>query len=558
MSETTDSLHFIEQIIQDDLDAGFPSKELRFRFPPEPNGYLHIGHVKAIALNFNLGKRFGAPVNLRFDDTNPAKESIEYVNAIKKDIQWLGYQWDKECYASDYFEQLFVWANELINSGLAYVDSQNSEDIASQKGIPTQAGTNSPFRDTPPEVNSRLFKEMAEGKHKEGSFVLRAKIDMASPNMLMRDPVIYRILNKEHHRTGTQWCIYPMYDWTHGESDYIESVSHSLCTLEFKPHRDLYEWFLSHISSLEHKYPKQREFARLNLSYTVTSKRKLAVLIENGTVTGWDDPRMPTISGLRRRGFTPQSLRNFVKTAGISKRENVIDVSLLEFCVREDLNTKASRFMAVLDPIKLVITNYPEGSTEMLEIENNPEDASQGSRLLPFSKNLFIERNDFKEEANRKYFRLTIGKEVRLKSGYIIEGQKVFKDNQGNVVEVHCTYDPESKSESGSLASQRKVKGTIHWVNQETAQQAKVNLYDRLFNVENPDQNKDQEFTDFINTDSFKQVTAQVEPSLVNLNPGTNIQFQRLGYFVVDDDSTKNKLVFNKTVGLRDTWSKKK
>ena len=558
MSETTDSLHFIEQIIQDDLDAGFPSKELRFRFPPEPNGYLHIGHVKAIALNFNLGKRFGAPVNLRFDDTNPAKESIEYVNAIKKDIQWLGYQWDKECYASDYFEQLFVWANELINSGLAYVDSQNSEDIASQKGTPTQAGTNSPFRDTPPEVNSRLFKEMAEGKHKEGSFVLRAKIDMASPNMLMRDPVIYRILNKEHHRTGTQWCIYPMYDWTHGESDYIESVSHSLCTLEFKPHRDLYEWFLSHISSLEHKYPKQREFARLNLSYTVTSKRKLAVLIENGTVTGWDDPRMPTISGLRRRGFTPQSLRNFVKTAGISKRENVIDVSLLEFCVREDLNTKASRFMAVLDPIKLVITNYPEGSTEMLEIENNPEDASQGSRLLPFSKNLFIERNDFKEEANRKYFRLTIGKEVRLKSGYIIEGQKVFKDNQGNVVEVHCTYDPESKSGSGSLASQRKVKGTIHWVNQETAQQAKVNLYDRLFNVENPDQNKDQEFTDFINTDSFKQVTAQVEPSLVNLNPGTNIQFQRLGYFVVDDDSTKNKLVFNKTLGLRDTWSKKK
>ena len=399
---------------------------------------------------------------------------------------------------------------------------------------------------------------MAEGKHKEGSFVLRAKIDMASPNMLMRDPVIYRILNKEHHRTGTKWCIYPMYDWTHGESDYIESVSHSLCTLEFKPHRDLYEWFLSHISPLEHKYPKQREFARLNLSYTVTSKRKLAVLIENGTVAGWDDPRMPTISGLRRRGFTPQSLRNFVKTAGISKRENVIDVSLLEFCVREDLNTKASRFMAVLDPIKLVITNYPEGSTEMLETENNPEDASQGSRLLPFSKNLFIERNDFKEEANRKYFRLTIGKEVRLKSGYIIEGQKVFKDNQGNVVEVHCTYDPESKSGSGSLASQRKVKGTIHWVNQETAQQAKVNLYDRLFNVENPDQNKDQEFTDFINTDSFKQVTAQVEPSLVNLNPGTNIQFQRLGYFVVDDDSTKNKLVFNKTLGLRDTWSKKK
>jgi len=558
MTEKIDSLHFIEQLIQDDLDAGFSPEELRFRFPPEPNGYLHIGHVKAIALNFNLGKRFDAPVNLRFDDTNPAKESVEYVNAIKKDIQWLGYQWAKECYASDYFEQLFAWANELINKGLAYVDTQISEEIASQKGTPTQAGTNSPFRDTPPEENLKLFKEMADGKHNEGSLVLRAKIDMASPNMLMRDPVIYRILNKEHHRTGNQWCIYPMYDWTHGESDYIESISHSLCTLEFKPHRDLYEWFLNHISPLGHKYPKQREFARLNLSYTVTSKRKLAVLIENGTVTGWDDPRMPTISGLRRRGYTPQSLRNFVETAGISKRENVIDVSLLEFCVREDLNTKAPRFMAVLDPIKLVITNYPEESTEMVEAENNPEDASQGSRLLPFSRNLFIERNDFKEEANRKYFRLTIGKEVRLKNGYIIEGQKVIKDSEGNVVEVHCTYDPDSRSGSGSLASQRKVKGTIHWVNQETAIQAKVNLYDRLFNVENPDQNKDQEFTDFINTESLQQVTAQVEPSLVNLSVGTNVQFQRLGYFVVDDDSTENNLVFNKTVSLRDTWAKKK
>jgi glutaminyl-tRNA synthetase len=352
MTEKIDSLHFIEQLIQDDLDAGLSPEELRFRFPPEPNGYLHIGHVKAIALNFNLGKRFDAPVNLRFDDTNPAKESVEYVNAIKKDIQWLGYQWAKECYASDYFEQLFAWANELINKGLAYADAQNSEEIASQKGTPTQAGTNSPFRDTLPEENLKLFKEMADGKHNEGSLVLRAKIDMASPNMLMRDPVIYRILNKEHHRTGNQWCIYPMYDWTHGESDYIESISHSLCTLEFKPHRELYEWFLNHISPLDHKYPKQREFARLNLSYTVTSKRKLSVLIENGTVVGWDDPRMPTISGLRRRGYTPQSLRNFVETAGISRRENVIDVSLLEFCVREDLNFKAPRFMAVLDTIK--------------------------------------------------------------------------------------------------------------------------------------------------------------------------------------------------------------
>ena len=557
MLEKTESLHFIEQIVESDLDAGFSPDKLRFRFPPEPNGYLHIGHVKAIALNFNLGKRFNAPVNLRFDDTNPAKESIEYVNAIKSDIQWLGYEWAEERYASDYFDQLFAWAQELISKGLAYVDSQSSEDMAIQKGTPTQAGTNSPFRDTDSETNMKLFQEMADGKHEEGSLVLRAKIDMASPNMLLRDPVIYRILKKAHHRTGSTWCIYPMYDWTHGESDYIEGISHSLCTLEFKPHRDLYEWFLSNLTPLDHHYPKQREFARLNLSYTVTSKRKLAKLIEMNVVSGWDDPRMPTISGLRRRGYTPQSLRNFVETAGISKRENIIDASLLEFCVREDLNTKASRVMAVLDPVKLVITNYPEGATEMLEAENNPEDPSKGSRLMPFSKNLFIERDDFKEEANRKYFRLTLGKEVRLKNGYIIKGQSVIKDAEGTITEIHCTYDPDSKSGSGSEASQRKVKGTIHWVNQATAVAAQVNLYDRLFSDESPDQHKDQEFTDFINEDSLKQITAQVEPSLVNLTPGTNVQFQRLGYFVTDIDSTSENLIFNKTVGLRDTWAKK-
>ena len=557
MPENTEPLHFIEQIVAADLDAGFATDKLRSRFPPEPNGYLHIGHVKAIALNFNLGKRFNAPVNLRFDDTNPAKESVEFVNAIKNDIQWLGYDWAEERYASDYFDQLFAWAQELISKGLAYVDSQSSEEMAIQKGTPTKAGTNSPFRDTDSETNIKLFQEMADGKHEEGTLVLRAKIDMASPNMLLRDPVIYRILKKDHHRTGATWCIYPMYDWTHGESDYIEGISHSLCTLEFKPHRDLYEWFLSNLNPLGHDYPKQREFARLNLSYTVTSKRKLAKLIEMDVVSGWDDPRMPTISGLRRRGYTPQSLRNFVKKAGISNRENVIDASLLEFCVREDLNAKASRVMAVLDPVKLVITNYPEGATEMLEAENNPEDPSKGSRLIPFSKNLFIERDDFKEDANRKYFRLTLGKEVRLKNGYIIEGQSVSKDADGTITEIHCTYDPDSKSGSGTEASQRKVKGTIHWVNQETAVVAQVNLYDRLFSDESPDQHKEQDYSDFINEDSLKQITAEVEPSLVNLTPGTNVQFQRLGYFVMDIDSTADNLVFNKTVGLRDTWAKK-
>jgi len=557
MSEEKASLHFIEQIIEDDLSNGFDSSKIRFRFPPEPNGFLHVGHLKAIALNFNLGQRYNAPVNLRFDDTNPVKENQEFVDAIKENIEWLGFAWDKECYASDYFQQLYDWAVYLIKEGKAYIDSQDSETMAQQKGTPTQAGENSPFRDRPIEENLRLFQEMKDGKHKEGTHVLRAKIDMASPNMLLRDPVMYRILFKHHHRTGDQWCIYPMYDWTHGESDYIEQISHSLCTLEFKPHRDLYEWFLGQLPSSEDLRPYQREFARLNLSYTVTSKRKLAQLVEENHVNGWDDPRMPTISGMRRRGYPPQALINFVNTAGISKRENVIDVSLLEFCVREELNKTTARVMAVVNPVKLVITNYPDGQEEKLTAINNPEDDSQGSRSLPFSKEIYIEREDFKEEANRKFFRLTLGKEVRLKNAYIIKGESVVKDSEGNITEIHCTYDPDSKSGSGSEASMRKVKGTIHWVSVAHAVEATVHNYDRLFSDESPDQHKEASFLDFINPSSLHSQKAMVEPSLSSLAKGERVQFQRLGYYVVDKSSSEDQLVFNKTVGLRDTWAKK-
>ena len=447
MAEEKTSLHFIEQMIEDDLSNGFSPDKIRFRFPPEPNGFLHVGHLKAIALNFNLGKRYNAPVNLRFDDTNPVKENQEFVDAIKENISWLGFQWENECYASDYFEQLYQWAVHLIKDGKAYIDSQDSETIANQKGTPTQAGTNSPFRNRSVKENLDLFEEMKAGKHPEGAHVLRAKIDMASPNMLLRDPVMYRILFKHHHRTGDAWCIYPMYDWTHGESDYIEGVSHSLCTLEFKPHRDLYDWFLDQLPPSNDLRPYQTEFARLNLSYTVTSKRKLAQLIENKIVSDWDDPRMPTISGMRRRGYPPNALINFVNTAGISKRENVIDVSLLEFCVREELNKTATRIMAVVNPVRLIITNYPEAKEEVLEAINNPEDESQGSRNIPFSKELYIEREDFKEEANRKYFRLTLGKEVRLKNAYIIKGTSVEKDADGNITTIYCTYDEDSKAD---------------------------------------------------------------------------------------------------------------
>ena len=556
MNEAEKSLNFIEHIIEDDLANGFTKDQLRFRFPPEPNGYLHMGHASSICLNFGLGNRYNAPVNLRFDDTNPAKEEQEYVDAIKKDVSWLGFQWDKECYASDYFQQLYDWAIALIKEGKAYVDSQTAEAIATQKGTPTSVGTNSPFRDRSITENIRLFEEMKAGKHESGTHVLRAKIDMSAANMLMRDPIIYRILHKTHHRTQNDWCIYPMYDWTHGESDYLEQVSHSFCTLEFAMHRELYDWFLDQLIDPLLVRPKQREFARRNFSHTVVSKRKLMQLVEQGVVSGWDDPRMPTISGLRRRGYTPESIVAFANTIGIAKRENVVDVSLLDFTLREHLNRVAPRVMGVLNPLKLVITNYPEGQEELLVAENNQEDESAGTREVPFSKHLFIEQEDFKEEGNRKFFRLKLGGEVRLKNGYIIKAESCTKDPNGNITEVQCTYDPLSKSGSGTEESLRKVKGTLHWVSQKHALTAKVRLYDRLFTDPTPDAHKDKDFMDFINPNSLEEITAYVEPSLASAKEGDRFQFQRMGYFVVDQDSSSDQLVFNKTTGLRDTWSK--
>ena len=550
------SLNFIEHIIEEDLQNGYSKEDLRFRFPPEPNGYLHIGHCKAICLNFGLGERYNAPVNLRFDDTNPMKEEQEYVDAIKQDIEWLGFTWDKECYSSDYFQQLYDWAVQLIKEGKAYVDSQSSEAMAEQKGTPTQVGKPGPYRDRSVEENLDLFEKMKNGEFENGQHVLRAKIDMESPNMLLRDPIIYRVLNRAHHRTGNDWHIYPMYDWAHGESDYIEGVSHSLCSLEFKPHRPLYEWFVDNIYTSNTK-PKQREFARLNLSYTIMSKRKLLTLVEDNVVSGWDDPRMPTISGYRRRGYTPESIKNFIDTVGVAKRENVIDVSLLEFKIREDLNKKADRVMGVLDPLKLVITNYPEGEEEWLVAENNPEDVSAGEHEVPFSRELYIEKDDFKEEANRKFFRLKLGGEVRLKNGYIIKAEEAIKDADGNITEVHCTYDPKSKSGSGTEESLRKVKGTIHWVSIKHAVKAEVRLYDRLFNDESPDGHKDKDFMEFLNPDSLKTITGYVEPHLKTLKPLDTVQFQRIGYFCVDKDTTDTNLVFNRTVTLRDSWKGK-
>ncbi len=550
------SLNFIEHIIEEDLQNGYSKEDLRFRFPPEPNGYLHIGHCKAICLNFGLGERYNAPVNLRFDDTNPMKEEQEYVDAIKQDIEWLGFTWDKECYSSDYFQQLYDWAVQLIKEGKAYVDSQSSEAMAEQKGTPTQVGKPGPYRDRSVEENLDLFEKMKNGEFENGQHVLRAKIDMESPNMLLRDPIMYRVLNRAHHRTGNDWHIYPMYDWAHGESDYIEGVSHSLCSLEFKPHRPLYEWFVDNIYTSNTK-PKQREFARLNLSYTIMSKRKLLTLVEDNVVSGWDDPRMPTISGYRRRGYTPESIKNFIDTVGVAKRENVIDVSLLEFKIREDLNKKADRVMGVLDPLKLVITNYPEGEEEWLMAENNPEDVSAGEHEVPFSRELYIEKDDFKEEANRKFFRLKLGGEVRLKNGYIIKGEEAIKDADGNITEVHCTYDPKSKSGSGTEESLRKVKGTLHWVSIKHAVKAEVRLYDRLFNDESPDGHKDKDFMEFLNPDSLKTITGYVEPHLKTLKPLDTVQFQRIGYFCVDKDTTDTNLVFNRTVTLRDSWKGK-
>ncbi|MFZ3574447.1 glutamine--tRNA ligase/YqeY domain fusion protein [Tenacibaculum finnmarkense] len=560
MSEEKKSLNFLEQIIEEDLANGMPKENLRFRFPPEPNGYLHIGHTKAIGISFGLGQKYNAPVNLRFDDTNPAKEEQEYVDAIKKDVTWLGYQWENELYSSDYFQQLYDWAVLLIKDGKAYVDSQSSEEMRAQKGTPTQVGTNSPYRSRTADENLDLFSRMKAGEFDEGTHVLRAKIDMESPNMLLRDPLMYRVLKKAHHRTANDWVIYPMYDWTHGESDYLEQISHSLCSLEFKPHRDLYNWFRDNVYEYSKSEfpnpPKQREFSRLNLSYTIMSKRKLLTLVENGIVNGWDDPRMPTISGLRRRGYTPASIRNFIETVGVSKRENVIDVSLLEFKVREDLNKKANRVMGVLDPVKVIIDNYPEGREEILIAENNPEDENSGTRIVPFSREIYIEREDFREEANRKFFRLKIGKEVRLKNAYFITATSCEKDENGKITVIHCTYDPLTKSGSNTEESKRKVKGTLHWVSVKHAVKAEVRVYDRLFSDEAPDAHKDKDFMEFVNPNSLEKITAFVEPSLQTAKIGEQFQFQRLGYFNVDDDSTSENLVFNKTVGLRDNWAK--
>lgn len=557
MATEDKSLHFIEQIIEDSLTNGFPQEKLRFRFPPEPNGYLHIGHAKSICLNFGLGLKYNAPVNLRFDDTNPAKEEQEYVDAIKEDLKWLGFNWTEELYSSDYFQQLYDWAVQMIKNGKAYVDSQSSEDMAQQKGTPTQPGVDGPYRNRSVEENLTFFEGMKNGDFPEGSHVLRAKIDMASTNMLMRDPLMYRILHRHHHRTGYDWNIYPMYDYAHGESDYIEQISHSICTLEFVMHRELYDWFLDQIYDETKVRPHQYEFARLNLNYTVMSKRKLLQLVQENIVNGWDDPRMPTISGLRRRGYTAASIRKFCDIIGVAKRENVIDVSLLDFCLREDLNKKAPRVMAVLDPVKLVITNYPEGKEEWLDAENNQEDETAGFRKVPFSRELYIEREDFLEVAPAKFFRLSIGNEVRLKNGYIIKGESVTKDAQGNITEIQVTYDEDSRSGSGSEASQRKVAGTLHWVAVSHAVEAEVRLYDRLFIDEAPDSHKEKNFLEFMNTNSLEIVKGFVEPSLATATIGDNFQFQRLGYFNVDKDAKEGKLVFNKTVGLKDAWEEK-
>ncbi|WP_047549204.1 glutamine--tRNA ligase/YqeY domain fusion protein [Psychroserpens sp. Hel_I_66] len=553
MSEETKSLNFIEYIIEEDLKNGLSKDDLRFRFPPEPNGYLHIGHTKAIGISFSLGEKYNAPVNLRFDDTNPAKEEQEYVDAIKRDIEWLGYEWANELYSSDYFQTLYDWAEQLIKDGYAYVDSQSSVAMAEQKGTPTQPGVDGPYRNRSVEENLDLFRRMKNGEFEEGSHILRAKIDMQHPNMLMRDPIMYRVLKKHHHRTGDDWCIYPMYDWTHGESDYIEQISHSLCSLEFKPHRELYDWFKEHVYGYAKEelpmLPKQREFARLNLSYTIMSKRKLLKLVEDGVVSGWDDPRMPTISGLRRRGYTPNSIRTFIEKVGVAKRENVIDVALLEFCIREDLNYAAPRVMAVLNPVKVVITNYPDDKVEWLEAENNQEDESAGFRKVPFCKEIYIEREDFKEEASNQFFRLKLGGEVRLKNAYIIQAEGVVKDSEGKITEIHCTYTTDTE---------KKVKGTLHWVSIKHAIKAEVREYDRLFMDEAPDSHQDKDFMEFINPNSLKIIEAFVEPSLADAQVGDRFQFQRIGYFNVDKDSKPEHLVFNKIVGLRDSWAKQK
>ena len=547
-------LNFIEQIIENDLENGLDAAKLRFRFPPEPNGYLHVGHTKAICINFGLGQKYGAPVNLRFDDTNPEKEEQEFVDAIKEDIKWLGFTYDQELYASDYFQQLYDWAVDMIKQGKAYVDEQPSELITEQRKNPTEPGIESPYRNRPIEESLDLFERMKNGEFEEGAMSLRAKIDMTSPNMNMRDPVMYRILKRPHHRTGEKWKIYPMYDWAHGESDYLEQISHSLCSLEFENHRPLYDWYLDQVYEEGKVRNKQREFARMNVTYMVTSKRKLQRLVAENVVTGWDDPRMPTISGMRRLGYTPKAIREFIDRVGVAKRENLINIQLLEFCVREDLNKIATRVMSVVNPVKLVIENYPEGKEEWLETENNPEDENAGTRHVPFSKELYIEREDFMEEAPKKFFRLTIGGEVRLKSAYIIKATRVEKDENGEITTIYATYDEDSKSGSGTEASMRKVKGTLHWVSANHALPIEVRVYDRLFTHEQPDAEKETDFMEFVNKDSLKIIEGYAEPSLKNAKVEDHYQFQRIGYFTLDKDSTDEKLVFNRTVTLKDSF----
>ena len=552
----TRSLNFIEAIIEEDLKNNKNESRVHTRFPPEPNGYLHIGHAKSICLNFGLAEAYNGLCNLRFDDTNPEKEDVEYVDSIMEDVRWLGFQWnDKPYYASDYFEQLYNWAVQMIKAGVAYVDDQPQEKISEQRGVPTRPGIESPFRNRSVDENLDLFTRMKNSEFEDGSRVLRAKVDMSSPNMHMRDPIMYRILKQEHHRTGNKWCIYPMYDYAHGQSDFIEGITHSLCTLEFEIHRPLYDWFLDQINNGAYR-PRQIEFARLNISYTVMSKRKLLQLVQENLVNGWDDPRMPTISGLRRRGYTPQSIRAFADRVGIAKRDNVINAGLLEFSIREHLNKIAPRVFGVLNPVKVVITNYPEGKIDEVEVINNPEDAESGSRKVPFSKEIYIERDDFMEDPPKKFFRMGPGREVRLKGAYIVKCEDFKKDDEGNITEIYCTYDPDSRS--GGAGANRKVKGTLHWVSVEHAVDAEVRLYDRLFMDEDPDGHKDKDFREFINLESLKVLkNCKLEPSLKTAETNEKFQFQRLGYFCVDKDSTAENLVFNRTVPLRDSWSKK-
>lgn len=556
--EDKKSLNFIEQIVEADLKAGKNGGRLSTRFPPEPNGYLHIGHAKAICIDFGIAEKFGGTCNLRFDDTNPVKEDVEYVDSIKEDIHWLGFDWgDRLYYASDYFPKLWDLAIRMIKEGKAYVDEQSSEEIARQKGTPTQPGIESPYRNRSVEENLDLFERMNKGEFEEGRFVLRAKIDMASPNMHFRDPIMYRIIKHPHHRTGTKWNVYPMYDFAHGQSDYFEGVTHSICTLEFEVHRPLYEYFVKELAD-ESYCPRQIEFNRLNLTYTVMSKRKLLQLVKEGLVAGWDDPRMPTLCGLRRRGYTPESIKNFIQKIGYTKYDGIISVSLLEHSIREDLNKTATRVSAVLNPVKLIITNYPEGQVEYLDIENNPEDPEAGTHKIPFTRELYIERDDFMENPPKKFFRLAPDQEVRLKAAYIIKCTGVKKDADGNIEEIYCEYDPETRS--GMPGSMRKVKGTLHWVSAQYSTTAEVRLYDRLFNVENPSEEKDVDFRELLNPDSLKVIdNCRIEPYLAeNAKPGDRFQFQRTGYFCVDPDSTEGHLVFNRTVSLKDSWEKLK